>query len=211
MTTFKSFLLLILLSLLSFNTHAALTDHFVTTWKTDNPGSSNDTSITIFTNSSYTYAYDVDWDNDGVFDNFLIATITDDNGNYVFDDLPAGAYVVEIVSASLPSGVTWTQTGDPDEFAQTATNPDHITTSPIILAPGDVYVNADFGYQGDVVSTHDIGSFVYLDSDANGMRDNNITNEPGIGNVTVTLIDSVGNTIAPVSYTHLTLPTNREV
>jgi surface protein len=43
----------------------ALHDHFVTTWKTDNPGSSNNTSITV---PIFGGPYDVDWDNDGTFD-----------------------------------------------------------------------------------------------------------------------------------------------
>jgi uncharacterized repeat protein (TIGR01451 family) len=134
-----------------------------------------------------------DPDNNGVFDTFVISTTTNDNGNYVFDGLAAGAYVVRVVPSTLPVGVTWTQTGDPDEFAQLATNPDNMTTSPIILAPGDVYVNADFGYQGDALNTHDIGDTVYLDTNADGNED---VGEPGIPNVTVSLIDSVGNTIA---------------
>ena len=40
---------------------------FITTWKTDNPGSSSSTSITIPTTGSG-YNYSVDWDNDGTFD-----------------------------------------------------------------------------------------------------------------------------------------------
>lgn len=44
------------------------TDYFITTWKTDNPGTSVNTEITIPINNSYTYSYDVDWDNDGIFD-----------------------------------------------------------------------------------------------------------------------------------------------
>ena len=40
---------------------------FITTWKTDNAGQSNSTSITIPTTGGG-YNYDVDWDNDGVFD-----------------------------------------------------------------------------------------------------------------------------------------------
>ena len=63
---------------------------FVTTWKTDNDGSSNSTSITIPTNSGYTYYYDVDWDGDGVFDEFgLTGSATHDYGT-------AGTYTVQI-------------------------------------------------------------------------------------------------------------------
>jgi len=42
-----------------------LPDHFVTTWQTDNPGTSNPTSITV---PMVGGPYDVDWDDDGIFD-----------------------------------------------------------------------------------------------------------------------------------------------
>ncbi len=38
-----------------------LSGHFITTWKTDNPGTSNATSITIPTHPDEVYTYDVDW------------------------------------------------------------------------------------------------------------------------------------------------------
>lgn len=49
-------------------------DDFVTTWKTNNPGagSSNDSQITIPTYVGSTYNYNVDWNNDGIFDEFGI-------------------------------------------------------------------------------------------------------------------------------------------
>ena len=134
-----------------------------------------------------------DPDNDGIFDNLVATTTTDENGNYVFDGLASGAYVVETNPLSLPSGVTWTQTGDPDEFAQAATSPDHRTTAPVILAPGDVFVNADFGYQGDAANTHTIGDTVFFDANADGIQGGT---EPGIANVTVTLLDAAGNPLA---------------
>lgn len=56
-----------LTTVLLSSVHAASADHFVTTWKTDNPGASNSSSITIAT-TGFGYNYDVDWDNDGVFD-----------------------------------------------------------------------------------------------------------------------------------------------
>jgi surface protein len=45
---------------------------FVTKWKTDNPGTSNSTSITIPTGPGATYNYNVDWNNDGVADQLNI-------------------------------------------------------------------------------------------------------------------------------------------
>lgn len=51
---------------------------FITTWKTDNTGTSNSTSITIPTTGSG-YNYDVDWNNDGTFDQFgLTGSVTHD-------------------------------------------------------------------------------------------------------------------------------------
>jgi len=51
---------------------------FVTTWKTDNPGTSNNTSITV---PMLGGPYDVDWDDDGTFDEMgLSGPVTHDYG-----------------------------------------------------------------------------------------------------------------------------------
>ena len=66
---------------------AAPADDFVTTWKTDNPGTSNSTSITV---PMIGGLYDVDWDNDGVFDQFDVTdSITHNFG-------VAGTYTIRI-------------------------------------------------------------------------------------------------------------------
>ena len=54
---------------------------------------------------------------------------------------------------------------------------DSKTTAPIILAPGDVYVNADFGYQPDTGYGATIGDTIWLDANANGSMNEG---EPGI-------------------------------
>ena len=52
---------------------------FITTWKTNNLGISNSSSVTILVDPSYTYNYDIDWNNDGVYDDFnVIGDITHD-------------------------------------------------------------------------------------------------------------------------------------
>jgi len=57
---------------------AAPADHFVTTWKTDNFGTSNTTSITV---PMVGGPYDVDWDNDGTFDELgITGSVTYDYG-----------------------------------------------------------------------------------------------------------------------------------
>lgn len=62
---------------------------FVTTWKTDNAGTSGSTEITIPTTGSG-YNYDVDWDNDGTFDEFGLT------GNVTHDFGTAGTYTIRI-------------------------------------------------------------------------------------------------------------------
>src|SRR5690606_28825124 len=47
-------------------------DDFVTTWKTNNVGASNNNQITIPVHDSSTYNYNVDWNNDGIYDEFNI-------------------------------------------------------------------------------------------------------------------------------------------
>lgn len=71
--------LLLLFTLLTFKAFSQ--NPFVTTWKTDNPGTSCTTCIEIPTNPNYSYNYDVDWDNDGVYDDLgVTGNITHDYG-----------------------------------------------------------------------------------------------------------------------------------
>ncbi|HIP37739.1 MAG TPA: BspA family leucine-rich repeat surface protein [Crocinitomix sp.] len=79
----------LLIVLIRFSTFASINENFnkdtqksindfVTTWDTTKNGSSNNTSITIPTFSGI-YYYNVDWDNDGVFDDLgLTNSITHD-------------------------------------------------------------------------------------------------------------------------------------
>ena len=84
---------------------AAPSDHFVTTWKTDNPGQSNNTSITIPMAGG---PYDVDWDNDGTFDEFwLTGAVTHDFG-------VAGTYTIRIKGSY--STIRFANTGDKDKI-----------------------------------------------------------------------------------------------
>ena len=63
-----------------FTANSYSQNEFITTWKTDNPGTSNATSITIPT-SGNGYNYDVDWTNDGNFDDLGVSgAITHDYG-----------------------------------------------------------------------------------------------------------------------------------
>ena len=73
-------------------TLAAPADHFVTTWATNKPGRSNATSIIIPTKGAG-YNYNVDWDNDGIFDEFgIVGDVTHDFG-------VVGVYTIRIQGA----------------------------------------------------------------------------------------------------------------
>jgi hypothetical protein len=65
------------------------TSSFITTWKTDNPGSSCNSCITIPTTGTG-YNYDVDWNDDGVFDE------TGVTGNITHDFGSPGTYTIRI-------------------------------------------------------------------------------------------------------------------
>ncbi len=128
-----------------------------------------------------------DPDGDGVFDTVFATALTDVNGNYMFNNLPVDAYMV---GASAPSG--YVQTGDPDlPGVVCGSGCDNLTTTPVLLAPGDVCLNADFGYQPPASQNNSVGDRTWFDADADGVQD---TGEPGIPGVTVSLIrDTNGN------------------
>ncbi len=91
----------ILMCLIFFNLNAQAP--FITTWKTDNPGTSNSTSITIPTTGTG-YNYDVDWNNDGVYDQLgITGSVTHDYG-------VAGTYTIRI-KGSFPR-IFFNNTGD---------------------------------------------------------------------------------------------------
>lgn len=104
-------------------------------------------------------------------------TTTGSNGYYIFDNLNAGVYSIQVDDTTLPSGFTTTPTGDPDSDGDN-------TSEEIILAPGDVYLDMDFGYNSP--TSYRIGDKVYIDLNANGAED---AGELPIAEVTVTLID----------------------
>ncbi len=64
-------------------------DPFITTWKTDNPGTSGNNQITIPTLGTG-YLYDIDWENDGVYDDFGVT------GNITHTYASSGTYQIAI-------------------------------------------------------------------------------------------------------------------
>ncbi|WP_431135329.1 BspA family leucine-rich repeat surface protein [Psychroserpens mesophilus] len=106
----KSYILLIqFLIALTFSVSLDAQNEFITTWKTDNPGTSNATSITIPT-IGVGYNYDVDWDNDGTFDQFGIT------GDVTHDFGVAGTYTIGIQGA-FPR-IYFNNSGDKDKILE---------------------------------------------------------------------------------------------
>ena len=153
-----------------------------------------------------------DSDGDGVIDAVYGSTVTDSSGNYIFDDLPLGIYEVTVIGditslsqlpadgtnidpatggtplvSALPAG--YIQTGDPDEVGVCSVSCDNTTSGPLLLAPGDVYVNADFGYQDASGGTAfpDVSGTVYLDANVNGGNDTFGGPDSGVAEVSVSL------------------------
>ena len=132
-----------------------------------------------------------DPNNDGIYDVPVGATqTTDADGSYVFDNVPPGAYQVVVNGGVTPAG--YAATGDPDAAKDNRTN--------VVLAPGDVFVNADFGYDPTAGST--IGDLIFIDPNGNGVQD---AGEPGIAGVTVTLLNA-GNQVVATAVTNAVGP-----
>ncbi len=160
-------------------------------WNDANGNGRQDPGETGLSNVTVTLYSDPD--GDGIYDTVAATTTTDTGGHYIFDNIAAGAYVVAVDNTTLPAGVNWSQTGDPDDFGQAATAPDNQTSAPVIAAPGDVMLNIDFGYQGAAAQTHSIGNTVYFDANGDGVPQ---AGEYGLAGVTVTLLNGGGNVLA---------------
>lgn len=113
-------------------------------------------------------------------------TTTNAFGTYLFTNVAPGTYVVKVTdTGNVLSGYTLT-TGP----QSVGTNP----SSPLTVAGGNTYAMMNFGYYN--ASTFSISNRIWFDSNNNGVLD---SGEPGIKDVTVTLLNSGGNVIATTS------------
>lgn len=104
----------------------------------------------------------------GDADDRVYTDITDANGNYLVEGLPAGQFRIDL--AGLPADRV--PTADPDGGAA--------DTATVTLAGGEAQLDDDFGYIGDP----SIGDTVFIDLDADGVQD---AGEPGLAGVVLTI------------------------
>ena len=117
----------------------------------------------------------------------ISSRFTSSDGEYKFENLKAGQYIVEFVT---PDGyaITLPQRGSDDELDSDI----NMATmqSPIIsLTNDDCIMNIDAGFY----KTASIGDFVWKDLDRDGIQD---ANEPGVEGVRIELFSLTGNMLA---------------
>lgn len=129
----------------------------------------------------------------------LATTTTDPYGNYIFNNLPQGQYVVGFTN--LPAGYVLTTTAGTDSVTNSDANTTTALTPVITLGQGQFNMTYDAGiYNTNVANTNSIGDFVWNDLNKDGIQD---PTEPGVAGITVTLYDATGAVVA-VTYTDAT-------
>ena len=148
------------------------------------PGEAGTPGITV-----YLYAAD------GI--TILATTVTDALGNYVFNDLNAGDYVVGFDPSSLPSGFAFSpqNASGADSTNNSDANTSTGKTNIITLSAGEKNMTIDAGIDNPSL-TNSIGNYVWNDINQDGIQD---MGEPAVAGVTVTLYDNanmpIGTTV----------------
>ncbi len=102
----------------------------------------------------------------GTDDDYTDTTVSDADGYYLFQDIPAGFCIVSVDASTAPPG---RKLGCDDKFK-------------VVLQPGEEYLYADFCFID--APPAGIGDLVYIDLNGNGLHDEG---EPGVSGVEVEL------------------------
>ncbi len=114
---------------------------------------------------------------DGLFgsvDDLTLTTTTGTNGTYLFDNLPAGDFRIDVDESTIPG--SFSQTFVVDDAANTLPG-----VAEISLADAENRDDVDFGYTG----TLSLGDRIWFDANNNGALDGG---EPGLSGIGVTLV-----------------------
>ncbi len=114
-----------------------------------------------------------------------ITTTTGPDGSYIITGVNSGDYVAFVDPADSVLAAACT----PDSVTDCATTP--VVSPPFTVEPDGVLSDIDFGFDPDSTLTHT--DTIFNDLDGDGQPD---AGEPGVGGVTIDLLDSNGNVIA---------------
>ena len=130
----------------------------------------------------------------------LATTYTDAQGGYLFDNLAAGTYYVDVDESTLPAGHdadALQRCRGPTSATRTCRRVERHYGYPVALPPGGENLTADFGYnynptvcvdgrsgRTETPPTAALGDRVWIDADGDGVQD---PEEAGIAGVPVTL------------------------
>jgi len=130
-------------------------------------------------------------------------TATDANGNYLFENLPAGDYYVEFDLNSLPAGhlVTAPDSINDDTLDSDADPTTGQTSSTGPLADGEEDLSLDMG----IFQPASLGDTVWEDLNGDGVQD---AGEPGMAGVTVTLYNADGTPATDLNGNPMTMTTD---
>jgi protocatechuate 3,4-dioxygenase beta subunit len=122
----------------------------------------------------------------------LDSTVTDALGQYIFNGLTPGDYVVGF--DNLPAGFSFSPAdAGSDDKADSDVNPSTGKTPIVTLVAGQNDMTLDAGIHNPTLPTGALGNQVWYDYNNDGIQD---PGEPGVAGVSVTLYDDMGNPIA---------------
>jgi protocatechuate 3,4-dioxygenase beta subunit len=122
------------------------------------------------------------------------STVTNELGEYIFNNLTPGTYTIEFATPANYS---------PSPFTAGLNNPSNSdnnggTTAPFTLAPGELNTNVDAGFHNTTPSNLYLGDKVWYDNNKDGIQD---AGEPGVAGVTVQLLDGTTGAVLATTVT----------